>query len=281
MLTLKKITQKTILILLALIMVASVTACQQAVQDDNDSTRTSVSETDQTSANITEVSYENENTGITGPEETDRKELIFNSEEHIELCTSEIKSGNDTYEIKTFLFDRIEETAGEIKGDVAFELYKNGERINTLSPIIGYLGQVGKTYEKNKPEDYFNVIKLDGGEVFTVTYPEDNGLMTTAFLTVKDGKLTLMERYLTDEEKKRLEADPHEYPITSRTCFNTVKKFGVKENCITYTLENEITNIGEDKDAVYPAGEIPLTFDFKNSIVKCEKDEYAGMVYYY
>lgn len=214
---------------------------------------------------------------VTEFEEIIIQEIGFNADEHIELCTSEIIAGNETYEIKAFLYDRVNETDKEVRGDAAFELYKNGERVNTIAPIIGYIGQFGKTYVKNKPEDYFNVIKLDGGEVFAVTYPEDNGLSTTVFCTVRDGELTLMERYYTEEERQRLELDdPHWHPITEKTCFNTTDKFTADGNSLVFELSSEIT----DNDGTFPAGEIPLLFDFENNTVKCDKDEYAGMVYY-
>lgn len=205
------------------------------------------------------------------------KVIGFKADEHVELCTLDIKSGDRIYGIKAYIYDRINENGNEVTGDVAFELYENGKKINTVAPIIGYTGQRGKTYVKNKPEDYFNVIWLDGGEVLAVTYPESGGLLTAVFLTVKKGELTLMERYYTEEEQKRLELDdPHEHPVTEKTCFNTTDKFTVDGNSIVYKLSAEASCNGD----TFPEGEIPLVFDFENNTVRCGKDEYAGMVYY-
>lgn len=269
--------KKRIALILTFVMItASVTACQQALQGKSNNTQMPVSETDQVTENTTESVSDTES--VSGEsEETYKKELSFNPEEHIELCTSEIIAGSETYEIKAFLYDRIEEANGEVRGDAAFELFKNGERVNTIAPIIGYLGQRGKAYVKNKPENYFNVIRLEDSEVLAVTYPEDNGLMTTIFCTIKDGELVLMERYFTEEERKLLGMNnPHGHPITEKTCFNTTNKFTADGSSLVFELSSEIS----DNNSTFPAGEIPLVFDFENSTVKCGKDEYAGMVYY-
>ena len=175
--------KKLSLLIFGFFMAASFTACEQGVCDN----QLTIGGTSQTKAAIqTEVVYNAEITDSLEPEKVFGKELRYNADEHIELCSLEIKSGEQIYGIKVFIYDRIGETDNEARGDAAFELYKNGERVNTIAPIIGYIGQRGKTYVKNKPEDYFNVIKLDGGEVFAVTYPEDNGLSTTVFCTVRD-----------------------------------------------------------------------------------------------
>lgn len=254
-----------------------ITACQKNTTGSNigDQTATEISKNELSTQTASII--DTDIADVTEFEEIIIQEISFNADEHIELCSLEIKSGEQIYEIKVFIYDRIGETDNEARGDAAFELYKNGERVNTIAPIIGYIGQRGKTYVKNKSEDYFNVIKLDGGEVFAVTYPEDNGLSTTVFCTVRDGELTLMERYYTEEERQRLELDdPHWHPITEKTCFNTTNKFSPDGNTLVFELSSEIS----DNDNTFPAGEIPLVFDFENNTVKCDKDEYAGMVYY-
>lgn len=273
----KKTTKIAISAFLILTMTASITACQQTAQNEGENTKTTVPETHQATENTTASVSDTESNG-TNPEETDERELNYNPDKHSELCTTEIKAGGEVYEIKTYLYDRINETTGEIRGDVAFGLYKDSNLINTVAPIIGYIGQVGKNYDKDKFGEYFKVIKLEGGEVFMIAYPEDSGLTTTVFLTVKDGKLVTMERYYTDEEKEQLEKDgPHSHPQTEKYCFNTPGKYTVDKNSIVYKLEKEITMADDSK---YAAGEISLSFDFEKNIVKCEKDEYAGMIYF-
>lgn len=87
-----------------------------------------------------------------------------------------------------------------------------------------------------------------------------------------------MERYYSDEEKKQLEKDdPHDHPETEKYCFNLPGKFEVKGNSIICKSDKEIT---EADGSTYAAGEISLAFDFENYTVKCEKEEYAGLVYF-
>lgn len=272
-----KITKNTVSAFLIFVMTVSATACQQALPNDGINTGTSAPGTSQEAVTAVETVAD---IGITGTESenAEQKELGYNSDKHIELCVSEIKAGGETYEIKTFLYDRISETSGEASGDVAFGLYKNGKLINTVAPIIGSMGQAGKKYSKDRIGDYFSIISLDGGQAFAAAYPEDNGLTTALFLTVKDGKLVLMERYYSDEEKKQLEKDdPHDHPETEKYCFNLPGKFEVKGNSIICKSDKEIT---EADGSIYAAGEISLAFDFENYTVKCEKEEYAGLVYF-
>lgn len=273
----KKIVKITISALLLSMTVWSVTACQQSIQSEGDNTGTTVSETDRATEKTTANAPDTESTG-TEPQKNEPKDLSYNADKHKELCTSEIKAGGETYEIKAFLYDRIGETAKGIRGDAAFGLYKDGNLINTIAPIIRYFGQVGKEYDKDKLDSYFKVIKLDSGEVYAITYPEDNGLITVIFLTVKDGKLDTMERYYSDEERKQLEKDdPHDHPETEKYCFTLPDKFKANGNSIVFESDKEISAEG---GSTYAAGEIPLTLDFKNYTVKCEKEEYAGLVYF-
>ncbi len=272
----KKIVKITISALLLSMTVWSVTACQQSIQSEGDNTGTTVSETDRATEKTTANAPDTESTG-TEPQKNEPKDLSYNADKHKELCTSEIKTGSETYEIKAFLYDRIGESAKGIRGDAAFGLYKDGNLINTIAPIIRYFGQVGKEYDKDKLDSYFKVIKLDSGEVYAITYPEDNGLITVIFLTVKDGKLDTMERYYSDEERKQLEKDdPHDHPETEKYCFTLPDKFKANGNSIVFESDKEISAEG----GIYAAGEIPLTLDFKNYTVKCEKEEYAGLVYF-
>lgn len=273
----KRLVKLSIMLFLLSLITTYITACQQSKTGSNtvDRTTTEISKNELSTQTVSPI--DTEVADVTEFEEKIIRGIGFNADENIELCTSEITAGSEIYEVKAYLYDRIEEFDDEVRGDTAFELYKNGERVNAVAPIIGYIGQRGKSYVKNKSEDYFNVVKLDDGEIFVVTYPEDNGLMTTVFFTVSGGELIVMERFYTEEEQKRLEnEDHHGHPITERTCFNTTDKFTVEGNILVFELSAEFS----DNDGTYPAGKIPLVFDFENNTVKCENDIYAGMVYY-
>ncbi len=272
--------KKYLFLLTALIFSAVFTACGQNVSGGSEAGNTAgTTPAASQSQAQTVTAAQTETDETTQSEAKPEQEIVYDSEKHTEIFSSELKAGGETYEVRAFAYDRMEKSDDNtVKGDLAVELSKNGERINTLVPIMGYLGQYPKSYAK----DNFEVIKLDGGEILAATYYEsannENALEISCFFSITDGKLGLMERYYTEEEKKQLESeDPHGHPITEKTCFNTTGSFKQNENTLTFTLDKDMTK----NETVYPAGEITLKFDFENNTVQCEKKEYKDLVYYY
>lgn len=254
-----------------LIVIASAAGCNQSASNSLSSNSTNSAEESTDSESSTEDSMPNETAEIT------ENEGISETDTRIDLFSSKIDAEGIEYEINAYMYNKTGETAGEIMGEVALELCSNGKFIHSIVPYIGYLGQsIGKTYTKEQYEDYFKVIKLESSDVFAFTYPEECGLMTTGFFFVDNGKLVMMKRYFNEKEQKELEKEPHAYSVVGKTCFMLPEKFRAEGDSVIFELDKDFSE-GESK---YLAGEVPLSFDFENNIVKCEREEYNGLVYY-
>lgn len=197
------------------------------------------------------------------------------------------------YEINVYMYyaDNGEASAfpikeGMLRGYVAAELLYNGEIVFEQELIIGYVGQVAKSYYIPEIEDNFKVLHFDGGDVFSYAYSDDGELWFTQFYTVRDGKLEVMERYFSDEEQKQIEEKTTGkgiVPSKAKYEFITTNKFTTDENRIIYELDFEASGMSAYSYEIgsYSPGKIPLLFDFENNTVRCEKEEYAGLVYSY
>lgn len=198
----------------------------------------------------------------------------------LNLYMYHIDNGDDIYGAEFF---GIKE--GMIRGDVAAELLYGGEQVYDLNLILGSIGQVAKSYYVPEIKENFKVLKLDGGDVFVYSYlDEGKDLWLTQFYTVKDGKLKAMERYFSDEERKQIEENTTLGGIAPHTAVNlfiTTNKFTTDKNRMIYELDFETPGMKAFSYEIgsYSPGEIPLVFDFEANTVKCEKDEYSGLVY--
>lgn len=174
---------------------------------------------------------------------------------------------------------------GMIRGRVAAELLYGGERVCDMEIVVKGIGQVAKSYYIPKIADNFKVLHLDDGDVFVCSYSDDDDLWVNQYYTVRDGELKVMNRYFSDEEKKQIEDNTRRLGICPSTAayeLITPNKFTIEGNRLIYELEFDTTGLRaySYEEGNYPAGEIPLLFDFENNTVKCEKDEYSGMVYH-
>ncbi|MCM1488824.1 MAG: hypothetical protein NC203_10710, partial [Firmicutes bacterium] len=173
-----------------------------------------------------------------------------------------------------------------LKGYAEAELLYNGEKLYALNLTIGGFNLIANSYNIHEIANNFKVLHLDGGDVFVYACSDNSGLWFNLFYTVKDGKLRAMERYFSDEEQKQIEENTTYrgiVPVFAPYEFIATNKLTVDENRIIYELDFETPGIQAFSYEIgsYPPGEIPLLFDFEANTVKCEKDEYAGLVYSY
>ncbi|MCM1298704.1 MAG: hypothetical protein NC228_03965 [[Eubacterium] siraeum] len=272
---------------------AEETTVPETVQSTSASEGTTVPEIAQS------VSASEETTAVTESDDTPwQNQHIYRPDDNtrIDLFTSSISDDEgkeyalnvymyfvDNGHLGTQLFP-IEE--GMLRGDVEAELLYNGEKLYALNLLIGGVGQVANSYYIPDLGSNFRVLHLDGGDVFVGARSDNSGLWFTEFYTVKDGRLKVMNRYFSDEEQKQIEENTVYKGIIPRSAaceFIVTDKFTVVENRIIYELDFETPGIQAYSYEIgsYPPGEIPLLFDFENNTVKCEKDEYAGLVYWY
>lgn len=247
-----------------------------------------------------ETSEAAEDTAETENPDENRRFGVAQDNTKIDLFSSSMTDGQGKeYEVRVYMYhidngddayksDHFPIEDGMLRGSIALELLEDGESVYDGQILKEYFGQVAKSYYIPKIEDYFSLLHLDGGDVLVCSYPDHaSELWFTSYYTVRDGELRLMERYFSDEEKKEIEqaaADGSKIrPGTAVYEFITVNKFTTDKNRIVYELESEVetSSAYSYEGGTYPAGDIPLLFDFENNTVKCEKDEYAGLVYSY
>lgn len=217
------------------------------------------------------------------------------SNARIELFSAKINSNEGKeYEIVAYVYcttGRLDHMPDNehIYGFTGFDLFEDGVLVDYIEPIVGFLGQVGKKYDKDETEEYFEVIHLDGGDIFACIYPftEDRHtakLWYTVYLTVRNGEITFIPRYFTEEEQKAIDESPGLGPCPYDAIYNyyAPRNYRVEGNRIIYTLDADASDEIEglmQKEVTYPAGEIPVLFDFENNTAKCEKDEYKDVFY--
>ncbi len=277
----KQKTKKNLALLTALLFSAALTACGSNTTDDLESSDTTAA---LTSVSIGSESYA-ESSIQTEAEKTAESvsetltPIIFDPKKHIEIFSSELKADGEAYEVRAFAYDHIEKSdENTVMGDLAIELRKNSEWINTLIPPFVYMSQNTNIYSG----DDFEVTKLDGGEVFSAycfsAGNSENEIGITSFFRVINGKLEYMQRFYTEEEKKQIKLDePHSHTDSEWLCFHTAGSFTRNKNTLTFTLDKDMTK----NETVYPAGEITLKFDFENNTVRCDREEYQDLVYHY
>lgn len=217
------------------------------------------------------------------------------SNARIELFSAKINSNEGKeYEIVAYVYcttgrlDRVPDDE-HIYGYTAFDLFENGVLVDYFEPIVGFLGQVGKIYDKDETEEYFEVIQLDGGDIFACIYPFADDRQTaklwyTVYLTVRDGEITFIPRYFTEAEQKAIDESPGLGPCPYDAIYNyyAPRNYRVEGDRIIYTLDADASDEIEGlmpMEVTYPAGEIPVLFDFENNTAKCEKDEYKDVFY--
>ena len=284
--------------------VFSFTACTENVSSpgitDADSVMAGV---DSSSEHITDITFSHKaDEKVSASENTEPAEIsqegsrIFGSQDNtkIDLFTSAIRDGEGKeYEIRAYMYhiDNGDDMYGSeifpikdgmIRGGVAAELLYDGKKIFDQELTVGYMGQVAKSFYIPDIEDNFKVMQLEGGDVFTCAYSDDGQLWFRQYYTVNDGKLKIMERYFSEEEKKQAEGFKIR-PANAVYNFITPDKFTVNKNCVVYELDTEAAGLSSYsyECGSYAAGEIPMIFDFENNIVRCEKNEYCGLVYFY
>ncbi len=247
---------------------------------------TAVNTTEVTATETAETTEENHR--IMEPQDNTKIDLfssVINDAEgkeyELKLYMYHIDNGDDMYNAEAFAIKE-----GMLRGNVAAELLYNGERVFDQELVIGSVGQVAKSYYIPEIEDNFKVLHFDGGDVFSYAYSDDGELWFTQFYTIRDGKLEVMERYFSDEERKQIEEKTTGKGITPAKAkyeFITTNKFTTDQNRIIYELDFETSGMSGHSYEIgsYSTGEIPLIFDFENSTVRCEKEEYAGLVYSY
>lgn len=226
-------------------------------------------------------------------EEAVTEKYSYTPNAKVDLFTSKISAQGKAYEINAYLYWLLSKAESEYyeieydeskpRGFVAIDLIDNGRIVDTLDPRIGDIGQFGHVFDKNNIDKYFKVVPLEDGEVFvcncTSIGKKSEALWHTVYVTVREGRLTLMERCFTEDEQKQLEGKRIASYIEYYN-FITTDKFTTDKNRIIYDLDFETNGISTHcREGVYPPGEIPMTFDFENNTVKCEKDEYSGLVY--
>lgn len=174
---------------------------------------------------------------------------------------------------------------GMTRGWTAIELLYNGKQVFCQEYQVGNRGQTAPSFNMDKTDDNFKVLHLKDGDVFVCTRTDTGDLYINEYYRVIDGKLQLMERYYTDEERKAIDEEPTAKirPTNAVYEFITPPDFTVEGNNLIYELDSETSGLSSYslKEGSYAAGEIPLVFDFENNIVRCEKNEYCGLVYFY
>ncbi len=247
---------------------------------------TAVNTTEVTTTETAETTEENHR--IMGPQDNTKIDLfssVINDAEgkeyELKLYMYHIDNGGDMYNAEAFAIKE-----GMIRGYVAAELLYNGEKISDREIVIGGVGQTGKKYYLPEIGDYFKILHLEGGDVFVCSYSDDDKLWLNQYFTVNNGELTNMERYFSDEERKQIEEKTTGkgiVPAKAKYEFITTNKFTTDQNRIIYELDFETSGMSGHSYEIgsYSTGEIPLIFDFENSTVRCEKEEYAGLVYSY
>ena len=231
----------------------------------------------------------------TEAEDSIKRFFYRESNARIELFSAKINSNEGKeYEIVAYVYcttGRLDHMPDNehIYGFTGFDLFEDGVLVDYIEPIVGFLGQVGKKYDKDETEEYFEVIHLDGGDIFACIYPftEDRHtakLWYTVYLTVRNGEITFIPRYFTEEEQKAIDESPGLGPCPYDAIYNyyAPRNYRVEGNRIIYTLDADASDEIEglmQKEVTYPAGEIPVLFDFENNTAKCEKDEYKDVFY--
>ncbi|MCM1298702.1 MAG: hypothetical protein NC228_03955 [[Eubacterium] siraeum] len=284
--------------------VFSLTACSAANTSDNTTVDSKSTETEKAvetavPETVQSTSASEETTAVTEFDDIPWQNYYYRPEDNtrIELFTSSISDDEGKeYTLNVYMYHidngylgtqlfPIKE--GMLRGDVEAELLYNGEKLYTSILAVGGGGnQVANSYYIPDIESNFKVLHLAGGDVFAYACSDNSGLWFNSFYTVKDGKLRAMERYFSDEEQKLIGKDTTYKGIIPRFAvyeFIATHKFTVDGNRIIYELDFETPGIQEFSYEIgsYPPGEIPLLFDFEANTVKCEKDEYSGLVYEY
>lgn len=288
--------------LIALSIVAlPLTACTEQI--NTPATTTDAAATTTLTEKITETDLPESaynTTEVTSAPQTDqdpvstKSPLRWAENTNVELFSSPIiDNEGKEYTVRAYIYNINDDGNGDIfpaeegmtKGWAAIELLYDGEQIFCQDYQVGNRGQTAPSFNMDKTDENFKVLHLNGGDVFVCARTDLGDLCVNQYYRVIDGKLELMERHYTDGERKEIDKDPTAkiHPANAVYEFITPLNFTVEENRLIYKLDSETSGLSSYslKEGSYAAGEIPLVFDFENNIVKCEKDEYCGLVYYY
>lgn len=171
-----------------------------------------------------------------------------------------------------------------IWGDVLLELSLDGE-VKDMIAVYEYcygLGQVGGMPfdKKNLGYDYFRVLNMEQ-DVLAYFTPNkklekkdeyEGVIMNAQLFTVSDDERLVTFKGDVDEDQQN---------TGLVHCFKFTPAFDVRADSLTLHLSEDVNDPWADNGTIFYAGDIPLSVDFENYLIKCESVGYKYLVYYY
>lgn len=210
------------------------------------------------------------------------------------LYETELHKEGKTYQCKAYLTKVADPEGFSINknyyyGTVVVELY-NGEKLINSLEAYGYQGLASNPFPKDSlGRDYFKVLPMKQ-DVLVYATPNvrlnetenDKSITNAVFLTVdNNGELVQLRRFSTEEEKEELGVNyAGELNYTDGCLFKLTHDYTVEENRIVCHLNDTVKNPWATNRTVFEKGDIPLSFDFDNNIIKCEIDDYKYLIYH-